>query len=275
MQSPPPALALLTEGRDVSSRNRRHFRHPVTSLAYVRLDHANGGIIRNLSESGIAIQAVGRLHAAQVVHLRFELLKPKVRIDVSGEVMWADSSGQAGLRFVDLPERPQRQLRDWIFTDLLSVATQFGPNRSPIFGSTVESEREDGLLVSAGALPSIKVAEAEALGLSAGASPEMPIRFSWWPADIYPRTLARLVDSMVIGSSVLLFAVIAVETAGTFPSWPVALLMASGLVGVFGAVYYYFFRYLAGTTLGRYLARMAAEDTQWITEQEQDGPRFR
>src|SRR5437763_4337528 len=86
------------DSRSSTGRDRSWYRHPITSLAYVRLDHANGGIIRNLSESGIAIQAVGRLHPEQVVHLRFELLKPKIRIDATGEVTWADAWGGAGLR---------------------------------------------------------------------------------------------------------------------------------------------------------------------------------
>ncbi len=275
-----PRSALVSVGdagrRETTSRDRRHFRHGVTSLAYVRVDHANGGIIRNLSESGLAIQAVGRLHPNQVVHLRFELLKPKIRIDATGEVVWADVSGQAGVRFVDLPVRAQHQLRDWILTDLLAIASQFGPNRSPIFSNAVEGERADGLLVSSGAVPSIQVAEADGVIVSGVPDrAEMPVRLSWWPADIYPHTLARFVDSVVVISAVLLFAVIATEATGVFPSWFVAVPIGMGLVLIFGVVYYALFKYLAGATLGSYLARLAAEDTRWIEARDEGGPRFR
>jgi hypothetical protein len=266
------------ERRSSTARDRRYYRHPITSLAYVRLDHANGGIIRNLSESGIAIQAVGRLHPAQVVHLRFELLKPKIRIDATGEVAWADSSGGAGLCFVDLPARTQRHLRDWIFTDLLAAATEFGPNYFPIFGNTAEDERADGLMVSAAPVPTIPVDQAAvmpSLDTPPDRSTEMPLRLPWWPLDIYPRTFARSVDSLVVISAVLLFAVVAIEATGIFPTWITASTMALGLGAIFGAVYYYFFRYLSGTTLGNHLARLAADDMHWMQEESEDVPRFR
>jgi hypothetical protein len=266
------------EPRSGTARDRTWYRHPITSLAYVRLDHANGGIIRNLSESGIAIQAVGRLHPEQVVHLRFELLKPKIRIDATGEVTWADAWGGAGLRFVDLPARTQRQLRDWIFTDLLAAATEFGPNHFPIFANTPEEERADGLMVSAAPVPAIPIEPEESMvspRRSIGSSPEMPLRLPWWPLDIYPRTFARFIDSLVVVSAVLLFAVVAIETTGIFPTWLTAVGMALALIFIFGAVYYYSFNFVTGMTVGRHLAKLAGDDMHWLHYEEEDVPRFR
>src|SRR5438270_8383111 len=73
---------------------KRSYRHSICTLAYVRIDHANGGIIRNLSGTGIGIQAVGRLHAEQVVHLRFELIRPRAKFEIVGQVYWADGTGE-------------------------------------------------------------------------------------------------------------------------------------------------------------------------------------
>jgi hypothetical protein len=265
------------ERRSSTARDRRYYRHPITSLAYVRLDHANGGIIRNLSESGIAIQAVGRLHPTQVVHLRFDLLKPRIRIDATGEVAWADSSGGAGLRFLDMPARTQHHLRDWIFTDLLAAATEFGPNYFPMFGNTPEEERADGLMVSTAPVPAIPVEEPIVPPTETARDPsaETPLRLGWWPLDIYPRTFARFVDSLVVVSAVLLFAVVAIETTGIFPTWITAGLMAVGLGAIFGTVYYHFFKYLSGTTLGNRLAHLAADDLRWMQAEPEDVPRFR
>src|SRR6476660_4049944 len=78
-------------------RRPRSYRHGVHRLAYVNLDHANGGIIRNLSETGIALQAVAPLRVNQQVHIRFELMSPRVRVDTLGRIGWADSFGQAGV----------------------------------------------------------------------------------------------------------------------------------------------------------------------------------
>src|SRR5436305_10665731 len=100
-------------------KNRQYYRHCVSPLAYVRVDHANGGIIRDLNECGLGVQAVAPLHTDQVVHLRFDLLRPRVRIEATGQVMWADRSGQAGIRFLDLAPVTRRDLKEWLFVTLL------------------------------------------------------------------------------------------------------------------------------------------------------------
>src|SRR5258708_12300111 len=87
----------------VHPRRRAHPRQTLRSLAYVKLDQANGGIIRDLTESGMAIQAVAPLQPDQQLNLRFELLSPRVRIDAQGRVAWANSSGQAAIHFLGLP----------------------------------------------------------------------------------------------------------------------------------------------------------------------------
>src|SRR6266852_6189718 len=100
-------------------QQHRHYRQKIQNLAYVNLDHANGGIIRNLSEAGIAIQAVAPLRVNQPVYLRFELLSPRLRVETAGRVAWADSTGQAGVEFLAVPQRSQRLLKDWLLTHLL------------------------------------------------------------------------------------------------------------------------------------------------------------
>src|ERR1041385_498432 len=117
---------LAEVGAQVSSLRRRFPRQTLRSLAYVKLDQANGGIIRDLTEAGIAIQAVAPLRAGQEVSLRFDLLAPRVRVDVRGRVVWGDASGQSGIEFLDLPQRMRRALRDWLLFQMLSAATISG-----------------------------------------------------------------------------------------------------------------------------------------------------
>jgi hypothetical protein len=271
-------------GGTAPPRRRQHYRHAIVSLAYVRLDHANGGIIRNLSESGIAIQAVGPVHPGQVVHLRFELLKPRVRVETTGQVTWADASGQAGIRFVELPARLHRLLKDWILTDLFIAASELAPPHAPIFAGAA-SRTEHGLVMSPPPFRPILLPPAHARPQSPGfvsedgpqTVAEMPIRLSWWPADIAPGTLAGFIDSLVIVSAVLLFSVVFVATIGEFPSWTVAGILVLGVGCVFGFLYHYLFRNLAGATAGRRMARLAAEDMHWARDLEHNeaGPRFR
>src|SRR6266403_5157 len=101
---------------------RRHYRHQVQSLAYVNLDQTNGGIIRNLGDSGIAIQAAAPLLVHQQVFLRFELANPRVRVEATGRVAWVDPVGQAGVEFLTLSQRSGRLVDGWI---LLSAVLLF------------------------------------------------------------------------------------------------------------------------------------------------------
>jgi hypothetical protein len=283
-----PALASRANGgtqEDAPRKQRQHFRHALGALAYVRLDHANGGIIRNISQSGVAIQAVGRLHVGQVVHLRFDLLRPKVRIDATGQVAWANEFGQAGISFLNLPPRPQRALKEWLMTDLLAAASELAPNKAPIFSPIEDDSPNDGLIVSAAPVPSIHVvatAQAEndvELAVEVPAadeiSAEMPLRFSWWPTDIPPRTFSGLIDSVVVISAVLLFSIIAIESTGIIPSILIAVAFAATLTVIFGAVYWFLFTRLTGRTLGRTLAAIAAEDLAWMVKPDADTARFR
>src|SRR4029077_2874148 len=81
---------------------RRHYRHQIQSLAYVNLDQGNGGIIRNLGDSGLAVQAVAPLAVNQHVSLRFELASPRVRVEATGRVAWVDPVGRAGREVLSL-----------------------------------------------------------------------------------------------------------------------------------------------------------------------------
>src|SRR5690349_8410745 len=101
-------------------RRRGSPRQNLRSLAYVKLDQANGGIIRDLTDSGVAIQAVASLQLNQEVNVRFDLLSPRVRVETRGRVAWSDRSGQAGIQFLDLPLRMRRSLRDWLLLQMLS-----------------------------------------------------------------------------------------------------------------------------------------------------------
>jgi hypothetical protein len=272
--------------QDSSPRIRRkYYRHLVSPLAYVRVDHANGGIIRDLNETGLGVQAVAPLHIDQVVHLRFDLLRPRVRIETTGQVMWADRSGQAGIRFLDLAPAMKCDLKEWLFVTLLTAASELNVSRAPIFKNREDNDEFDGLIVSAPPTPSIRLAPPEAPVRSITAqltlidepeeTPEMPVRLSWWPGDISPTTLARFVDALIIISAVLLFAIVFVATTGTFPSWMASFAITVAVAATFGYLYWYLFTTFSQSTLGRQLAQLAAEDLHWVRKPEEDTPRFR
>ena len=267
MESVSGQVVLPAHGR-ARAHVTRGYRHPINTLAYVRIDHGNGGIIRNLSEKGMGIQAVGRLHLEQIVHLKFEIIRPRARFDLVAQVAWADATGQAGLRFVDIAAKTQRLVRDWLFTDLLIAAMELSPAASPLL------EGVSGDARPAAFRPIVLASTPAVLHEGAVAEP-MPIRFSWWPADIRPRTLAFAVDGLILSAAVLLFLTITIKMTELVPAWPLLLTSAVAVGIAFGLVYRYLFNFAMGSTLGTRLAMMAAKDLDWMEVIEEQTPRFR
>ncbi len=94
---------------------RAHFRRPVRSLAYVELGDGNGGIALNISEGGMAVQAVMSLGGDDLPSVRVQLSHSKKQIQVKGRVAWTgDLRKLAGVEFVDVTDETRRQIRDWI-----------------------------------------------------------------------------------------------------------------------------------------------------------------
>jgi len=239
-------------------RRRGHPRQTLRSLAYVKLDQANGGIIRDLTESGMAIQAVAPLQPDQQLNLRFELLSPRVRIDAQGRVAWANSSGQGGIQFLGLTPRVQRSLRDWLLIQMFSAAAISG--RDSIF-SALESE----LTFSAGARPAIVVEPTVAEDYE---SPQV----AWGLFSLTARSFSIFVDTLVLLCAVLLFSISSIAVMGGLPAWPLAAALFLTVSTIFVAVYQILFSdFLCGATPGKRLAMLAATGTS----QEEEAQRFR
>ena len=252
--------------------HRRHPRHKVQTLAYVTVDHANGGIIRDVHEEGLGLQAVVPLRINQPVHLRFELFNPRVRVETTGRVCWADSSGQAGIEFAPLPERLRRLLKDWMFTQLMLRAQDaFGADT--IFADTAPVTDAPELKFSTLGRPAIRLSTPAAAPLGQFEWQTQPAPEPWF-SSVSPVQLSWLVDGLVLLSAVLLFCLVGVAMTHTVPRWPVALAVLLGAGSAFTAVYWYLFVEWAGKTPGSYLADLAFRDSEETVSREEE-PRFR
>jgi PilZ domain-containing protein len=252
----------------------RPYRHGIHRLAYVNLDHANGGIIRNLSETGIALQAVAPLRVAQQVHIRFELMSPRVRVDTLGKVCWADSFGQAGVQFLNLPQRTRRILKEWIFTQLL--ASSHRGFEDSIFLPT-ESAVE--LLFSSTPRPTIcldsSISGTPHLQDSELVDEDAMVRFLWCPVAISAGSLSWLIDSLILLSAVLLFLMVSLVLTHALPAWTVVAALALGVACLFTTLYWFLFTIWMGATPGACLVERACVNSEGGTYPEQDRPRFR
>lgn len=251
---------------------RVHYRHPLQSLVYATLDNGNGGILRNLSATGAAIQAVAALRPGQSLRMRFDLFHPKTRIDLQARVSWANSSGQAGVEFTDPTPQVRRQLNLWIFQNLLRGLEL----AAPILSSSAAG---DDLVLSATARPAIRVRAATSASTSASARavPVAPadssLSISWWPQPVSFRSLAKMMDVLILLSAVLLFFCVFLAIAQTIPPWPATIALIAGVAGFFTALYWWICAWIGCETVGVQLARIALPDSAGLPREPQ--ARFR
>ena len=285
-------------------QTRTHYRHELRSLTYVTLDETHGGIIRNLNHEGVAVQAVAPLHPQQRVRLHFDLRFPRVRVETGGQVCWARSSGQCGIRFVDLPARTGHEINQWIFSNLLdAVARDAGHPRSisgtSIFGGSVvsilgeddvgdetalEEEENDGLTLSPAPRPAIRLQPSlarrdEAPFLQPQSEEDLldatddPYAQSWLSQPLSGRTLAWLVDGLIVIAGLFLFALIFLSIAHEVPPWSVTLGTFSAAAAFIVAAYWGVSAVFGGPSLGSRLAQAASRLQK--EEPTDDASRFR
>ena len=108
------ADTLQSTERPPTSERRIHWRQRVL-LSCVELGEDNGGIILNISQSGLALQAVEELVEDELPTIRFQLSQSHTWVEAKGRIAWRSPSNKtAGIKFVDLPEESRRQIRTWI-----------------------------------------------------------------------------------------------------------------------------------------------------------------
>src|SRR5215469_12700699 len=103
---------------------RLHARQQVTALAYLDIGSDNGGIVLNLSEDGMALQAVAPLHSQADVALRIQLPHSHSRIETAAKIVWlSQSNRQAGVRFAEMSSEARVQIQEWIRSQTIPVAS--------------------------------------------------------------------------------------------------------------------------------------------------------
>jgi TonB family protein len=132
--------------------SRAHPRVKVHSLAYVELGEGNAGLILNISETGMAVQAVQMLISDSLPHMQFRLPKTDTLVEAQGNVIWQiRSKKEAGIRFAGLSDRAREAIRKWIAAELARqdeseqshVGSQQGrPSRSEQLHREILSARE-------------------------------------------------------------------------------------------------------------------------------------
>jgi hypothetical protein len=110
----------------VSANRRRRVRHKIQTPAYASFTGESQSAMLDLheivdiSEDGVAIQCHSPLDLDRRVNLCLDLADSEEHIYTTGQVVWSNSSGRAGLRFAELPSDSISQLRRWLFVNVMA-----------------------------------------------------------------------------------------------------------------------------------------------------------
>lgn len=112
-----PAAGLLSRER------RRAVRVPVQAPVEITLPDARrvDGILLDISETGMDVLTAEPQTAGVELAFRFQLAEGAVVIDAHGQVAWANSNGQTGVRFLDLSESMLENLKQWLKAEAASA----------------------------------------------------------------------------------------------------------------------------------------------------------
>jgi|GEM_PF-1884995 hypothetical protein len=113
---------------------RKNARRRMSPMTYVEIGTENGGLLLDISEGGLGLQAAHVLPLARPMPVRFRLPGSARVIEGSAEVVWLGCSQKhAGVRFVKLPDSSRAMIEDWIANEPAELleAPENSSDRSP------------------------------------------------------------------------------------------------------------------------------------------------
>jgi CheY-like chemotaxis protein len=115
------ALSSLRAARTVLHRDkRRKARAPVhthATIDYAGVEQARATLV-DLAEDGMAVNFGKTLPPTCKVYFQFQLPGQTASVRLSGQVVWQDWNGRAGIQFVDVPQASRRVLQQWLQMNL-------------------------------------------------------------------------------------------------------------------------------------------------------------
>ena len=101
----------------MTRERRRYFRVPVDmAVTLIFEDTEISATATNLSEGGMAIKFHGKLPADGMPTVQFTLPTTNNSLQTKADLAWADGSGHAGLRFMNLTQLSREHLERWLST---------------------------------------------------------------------------------------------------------------------------------------------------------------
>jgi len=115
------ALSSLRAARAVMRKEKRKSAR-ATVHAQATVDYANvqqeKATLVDLAQDGMAVRFGKKLPPTSKVYFQFRLPEQSASIRLSGQVVWQDWNGRAGVQFVDVPKTSRRLLTEFLAASL-------------------------------------------------------------------------------------------------------------------------------------------------------------
>jgi len=132
------ALSSLRAARSVMRKEKRRSARAVVH-AHATVDYANveqeKATLIDLAEEGMSVQFGKKLPPTSKVYFQFRLPEQASSVRLSGQVLWQEWNGRAGIQFVDVPKFSRRLL-----TDFLKAHVPATSRKDAVSSVTVEME---------------------------------------------------------------------------------------------------------------------------------------
>jgi len=117
-----------------------------TVYTHAKLDYAGEeqakATLVDLAEDGMAVHYGKKFPPTCKVYFQFQLPGQTADVRLSGQVVWQDWNGRAGIQFVDVPQASRRVLREWLRMSLDEAARQETVDLSSHVESALSTSRD-------------------------------------------------------------------------------------------------------------------------------------
>jgi len=159
------ALSSLRAAHSVLYRDkRRNARIPVHAQAvidYAGVEQARATLV-DLAETGMAVNFGHKLPPTCKVYFQFKLPGQTASVRLSGQVMWQDWNGRAGIQFVDVPQTSRKVLREWLEMNLIDATQRKLASETVQVEHSLRPSDDNALGTGRGKKKSSEASEAEA-----------------------------------------------------------------------------------------------------------------
>src|SRR5580658_9692208 len=159
------ALSSLRAAQNLLYRDKRRKArasvHTHATIDYAGVEQARATLV-DLAEDGMAVNFGKKLPPTCKVYFQFQLPGQMANVRLSGQVVWQDWNGRAGIQFVDVPQASRRVLREWLQMNVADAPRQQLAAEEVKVEHSIRPDEDGVLAVAPGKKQDIKGSDGEA-----------------------------------------------------------------------------------------------------------------